>query len=748
MIALALQTGTSIVIADRTVGRRPVPAIHGQIDAGEALRRIAIAADARIVRVGPNAWRLIDRPKKPGRRPVVVRSPAPYKAPSQPETAATAPIIVTATKRDVNLRDVPAQTAIIDGHDLTLGGVGGTDKIVERLSSVSSTYLGSGRNKLFIRGIADSSFAGPTQATVGQYLGDLRLNYGSPDPDLRLSDVAKVEVLEGPQGTLYGAGSLGGIIRFVPNAPRPGEFEASAILGASATQEGDPSGDASLMINLPLDDGTTALRGTFDLARTGGFIDKPNIGKQSANRLDIAAARVAILRKLSPQWQLSISALGQDIDSADSQYADRSGDRLTNSASVPEGAMAKFRAAQAVVDGQLGALRLRSTTGWVGQSLEERYDASHDGEDRTFTQDTRSRMVSSETRIWMPERNGFGWLAGASVIHSTTTLRRRLERYDQRTVLTGVRNAIDEATVYGEVGIRLRDVLLASAGARVTWSHLSGAGEDVLPAIAQERVGVTAARSAITFLPSLSLTASLGDRTSLYLRYQESFRPGGLSVEQEFVKRFNDDHSQTFEIGGRYGLAERDTIDFSFNLAYTDWQDIQADFIDGAGLPSTANIGDGRIWSATVNAGWMPSNALRLELGATVNQSKVDPQVAFSLVRARQIPNIAGISARASAEWHKDLSSGRDVLVRAWLGYIGRSRLGIGPELGDLQGDYVDSGVTARLGSRVMGITLGVTNVTNARGNRFSLGTPFDEVRRQITPLHPRTVRVGIDYRF
>jgi outer membrane receptor protein involved in Fe transport len=70
-----------------------------------------------------------------------------------------------------------------------------------------STQLGPGRNKLFIRGVADSSFTGPTQATVGQYLGDVRLNYNAPDPDLNLYDIARVEVVEGPQGTLYGAGS-------------------------------------------------------------------------------------------------------------------------------------------------------------------------------------------------------------------------------------------------------------------------------------------------------------------------------------------------------------------------------------------------------------------------------------------------------------------------------------------------------------------------------------------------------------
>ncbi|WP_163278767.1 Plug domain-containing protein, partial [Enterobacter hormaechei] len=74
-----------------------------------------------------------------------------------------------------------------------------------RVASLASTHLGPGRNKLFIRGIADSSFVGPTQATVGQYWGNSRITYSAPDPDLKLYDIGRVEVLEGPQGTLYGA---------------------------------------------------------------------------------------------------------------------------------------------------------------------------------------------------------------------------------------------------------------------------------------------------------------------------------------------------------------------------------------------------------------------------------------------------------------------------------------------------------------------------------------------------------------
>jgi iron complex outermembrane recepter protein len=262
-IAIARQTGTSIIVADPAIARRRAPRIRGRLSALEAVRRLADAANLKVVAVSSTAWRLEARPRAAMRR-VESASQRPRTTPVQPTpapaTEASAPIIVSASKRDTLLNELPAQVTLIEGDLLQRGGVGGTEKIVQRSASVSSTYLGSGRNKLFIRGIADSSFTGPTQATVGQYFGDLRLSYNSPDPDLRLSDIERVEILEGPQGTLYGAGSLGGIIRLVPRAPEPGVTSLSLMGGASAIAGGEPGGDAHLTLNLPLADETVTLR--------------------------------------------------------------------------------------------------------------------------------------------------------------------------------------------------------------------------------------------------------------------------------------------------------------------------------------------------------------------------------------------------------------------------------------------------------------------------------------------------------
>ncbi|MEC8178187.1 MAG: TonB-dependent receptor, partial [Pseudomonadota bacterium] len=142
---------------------------------------------------------------------------------------------------------------------------------------------------------------------------------------------------------------------------------------------------------------------------------------------------------------------------------------------------------------------------------------------------------------------------------------------------------------------------------------------------------------------------------------------------------------------------------------------------------------------------------LRLTGGASVNRSSID-EPPFNLIllmgRTSHVPNIAEFSGRLGLEYSRPIGGNLDLDARAWASYIGKSRLGIGPELGDLQGDYLDSGLTLRIDNDRIGGTLSITNLADAKGNRFALGTPFAVVRAQETPLRPRTIRIGVDFAF
>ncbi len=751
VLALGRQSGTSIVVGDPALWARRVPAVGGRMSAREALDRLASAVNADVVAAGPVGWRLVTRAP----RVVSVRAKRPKVIPVAAPVAEGADVVVTGSKRDVRLRDFAGQVALLDGVDLALGGAGGTEAILARLASVSSTHLGAGRNKLFIRGIADSSFTGPTQTTVGQYFGDLRLSYNAPDPDLRLYDIASVEVLEGPQGTLYGAGSLGGIIRTVPNAPELGAVSASIAGGLSATWHGDPGADLGATLNVPLGE-RAALRVVGYGVSEGGYIDNPVLDRRDVNRTRIGGGRAMLRLDAGNGWTVDLGGIGQWTKGDDSQYADRDAPALTRSSAIVQGFSADYAMGQVVVSGAIGGLKVRSSTGIVRQTLTERYDATlPEGEARVFAQRNATNLIANETRVWRPVRNGFGWVVGGSFTHNRTRLSRSLGPIDAPAPVTGVTNSIYEATLYGEASMQLVRGLTATAGARVTRASLAGTGEDIAPArletVALARARVTADRIETSVLPSASLIAAVLPKLSLYGRYQQGFRPGGLAIESDFVRRFENDRVRTLESGVRYGLAGVYTAYLSASVSHTIWQDIQADFIDATGLPSTANIGDGRIWTFSATGGWKPVAGLTLDAGFTYNDSRVTEPSAnlfVALARMSQVPNIARYAGRLGADYRRDVGRDLELRVYGWARYVGRSRLGVGPVLGEEQGDYLDTALTARVGRASLGVTLGVTNLTDSVGNRFALGTPFQVGSGQITPQRPRTVRIGLDAAF
>ena len=765
VMALGRVTRISVVVPDPRLWARRVPGLPAGMRVEAALALIARRAGARVEAIGPNSWRLVAQPTtattaQPLRPLRARRSDLP------PET--NADIVVTASKRDTTRDHFAGQFARVAGRDLEFGGAGGTERLADRLTSVASTYLGAGRNKLFIRGIADSSFTGPTQATVGQYFGDLRLSYNAPDPDLRLADLAAVEVLEGPQGTLYGAGSLGGLIRLVPNAPDPSRFSGSATIGGSATTHGAPGADTQLVANIPVVLDRLAIRVVANASSEGGYIDKPLLGRTDVNRTRIEGGRAAAHLDIAAGWSVDLIGIGQRIRGADSQYADRDGRPLSRSAPVTEGFSADFGQGQIVLSGAFGDVRFRSTSGITAHDLMERYDATAPGEPvRLFAQANRTRMQANETRLWSSRADGSGWLAGFSYVHNRTRLTRLYGAPDALLPTTGVVNGIAETTVYGEGSVRLLPGLLTTGGLRVTRSVLDGEGADIAQRVTLAQLATTAKRAQTIMLPSASALFELTPQVQMFLRYQQGFRPGGLAIEGDFVRRFRNDRVATIETGLRSGRPGADRFDAALTLAHTSWRDIQADFIDGSGLPSTANIGDGELWTIEATAGARLTKALRIEGAVSFNDSRIDepssarlfdlvgtlaadPAVTRAQLAARlsQIPNIARITARAGAVYTQQLAGTKDIKIDGWVRYVGSSRLGVGPVLGQSQGSYLDSGVTARLGLGALGVTAGITNLADIRGNRFALGTPFTTGRDQVTPLRPRTLRLGLDAAF
>ncbi|MEC3950450.1 TonB-dependent receptor [Sphingobium sp. HWE2-09] len=184
-------------------------------------------------------------------------------------------IVVTATRSAQSIQKVPISMQALGAETLAQRQVKGLSDFATLLPSVSFEGIGPGRNTAFFRGIVP---AGGAYASVGYYLDDIPIT-GTEVPDIHAYDMERVEALSGPQGTLYGAGSLAGTIRLITNKPNLDKFEFGYDVEANKYGKGDFGGQLESYINIPQGD-NMALRVMGYYRRDGGYIDNtPNNGR-------------------------------------------------------------------------------------------------------------------------------------------------------------------------------------------------------------------------------------------------------------------------------------------------------------------------------------------------------------------------------------------------------------------------------------------------------------------------------------
>jgi len=201
---------------------------------------------------------------------------------SAQETLALDEVIVTATRRAVSAQDLPISITAVTGATLEQSGVEDVAELAHSMAGVNVTdkgpFSGVNGSGLIIRGLNSEQTSGqlglatPVVPPVATYVDDTPLFF-----NLRLQDLDRVEVLRGPQGTLYGSGSLGGTVRYVQNAPDPSGFDAKAEAGVGDTQHTHaPNEEISGMLNLPVSS-TFAVRLNAGWSYDAGFINQPNL---------------------------------------------------------------------------------------------------------------------------------------------------------------------------------------------------------------------------------------------------------------------------------------------------------------------------------------------------------------------------------------------------------------------------------------------------------------------------------------
>ena len=188
-------------------------------------------------------------------------------------------LIVTATKREANAQDIPVTVQALDSNAIYDLNVSNFDDYVRYLPNVTSGGRGPGQSEVFIRGMSIDAVTVLLSGAQGQtpnvayYLDEQPVTSPGRNLDVYVTDIERIEVLPGPQGTLFGASSMAGTVRLITNKPVMNEFQGRVAASVAATEDGDPSNSIEGYINIPLIDDKLAVRGALYTAKRGGYID-------------------------------------------------------------------------------------------------------------------------------------------------------------------------------------------------------------------------------------------------------------------------------------------------------------------------------------------------------------------------------------------------------------------------------------------------------------------------------------------
>jgi iron complex outermembrane recepter protein len=581
---------------------------------------------------------------------------------------------VTASKRLQTLEQIPGAVTALGKDELNLSGANAIEDIQYKVPSLSIVTLYPGSQQIQLRGIS-SNLGLPT---VGIYLDEMPLSsdivYSGLDINLR--DLSRVEVLRGPQGTLYGEGSMGGTIKYVTSNPVFGRF-----LGEASIDAGSVAGGGRLYrINGMLNAGgeRAGIRVVASTEDAKGWIDNRTLGIRDANNLKRDSVRIKGL--WAPTDELSLSLLFAHGDTR-RDTSNVSGPGGVTIAPVLTPAKDTFDLGNLIVSYDFPGVRLLSSTGYLDRTNIAVVDFTSAflpllglfgvppgaitavgsrgvTEFRTLTQELRLNSTATGPLRWTAGVyfRDYDETAGGRSFGQPNPLPFPLFDVDQ------VRTSKSSA-VFGEVSYDVAPSLELTAGLRGFRDKR-----------AQNSSGVTfgtpgsdtASGDFNSTNPRLALLYRLDANSSIYLNAAKGFRSGGFNSQalgggQPVPPSFKPENLWSYELGGV--LANKALL-LQWSLYRNEWKDIQSfTFLQGSPATFTTNAGRAAGNGVDLQVTWLASKAL--DIAAAVGWNDMKYKVTTADKRAGDpVDFVAPVTASASATWRFALA-GTSAFVRA-----------------------------------------------------------------------------------
>jgi iron complex outermembrane receptor protein len=580
-------------------------------------------------------------------------------------------VVVTATRREERLQDVPLSVTAFSQEELTQKGIVGFEGIARETPGVALNKATDNNARFTTRGISTNGWNAGLQNTTTVYLDELPLTTvgNSITLDTALFDVQRVEFLRGPQGTLFGSGSLSGAMRILTKSPDLNNFDASAMADLGVTLDGGGIRQRyNGMLNVPLATDTIALRAVGFYRHEEGYLDNIGTGKKNSNTLEGYGGRAILLAKPSDRFSIRLMAMYENSGPQDASLSTPSlGDRKRNSFR-PDRYTSETQIYNGTLEYDLGFANFTSSTTWsinkgdfdvdlagtFGATLPIPFLMDINYETKTFVEE--ARLVSTTD-------GPIDWVIGGFYMHrdlDTFRQDRTTPAFMTARGMSGLTDSVFaqfinntknyELAGFGELTYHLTDQFSVSGGVRygtygATAQTVAGGFNTVyftralffipgaIPIVPTAPTSFTnpkASRASwkgsLTYRPTTNLTAyatvSTGYRTPVF-----NARAGSASIVNPadliIPQGASSDSLVNYEAGlkGRFFGGK---VTAALAAYYIDWSNIQvqANRVSDS-VQFATNIGGARSRGVEAEIQFVPTKGITFGLNGSINGAKV-----------------------------------------------------------------------------------------------------------------------------
>jgi iron complex outermembrane receptor protein len=520
-------------------------------------------------------------------------------------------VIVTAQKRTEALIDVPQSVSVVDERMLERNQATNLGDYLKLVPGLQLSQATPGFGRLVMRGVNTGGVA----STVAVYVDETPFGSSSGlvngailAGDFDPFDMQRIEVLRGPQGTLYGASSLGGVLKFASNPPQTDSTEARMRVSAENVADGEMGYSGTGMVNLALAD-SFAIRATGYYRDQGGFVDSIGTAgsdvEEDINGSKSYGGRVSALIAPGDVFSARLTAViqnirneaGGDVES-DGRTLETLYGRLSQSQFVPEYSDIDYRVYNATLDFDLGFATLTSASSYNELEQPFRSDLTTQfsalvapliGPNELLqNQITKYDKVTQELRLASPSSDRFEWLAGAYYTKEQGDIIQHIDA-----VAPGTLNILptplladavlsseyQEKAIFTSLTAHFTDVFDVTFGGRYSENDQEAVQVSDGALAGGPRAFPVATSSEDVFTYSVAPKWKFDEHTALYVRVASGFRPGGPNVlppgaPPDVPRIYESDELTSYEVGLKVEAADRAwTLDFA--LFHISWQDIQ-----------------------------------------------------------------------------------------------------------------------------------------------------------------------------